>query len=85
MTNGRGEVGEKREEVISIISYKPLFKLLLERNMTKTQLRKAVGFNSATLAKMSKGEYVSLKTIDNICQFLDCEIYDVIEIKHRKS
>ncbi len=50
--------------------------------MTKTQLRKAVGFNSATLAKMSKGEYVSLKTIDNICQFLDCEIYDVIEIEH---
>lgn len=68
-----------------IISYKPLFKLLLERNMTKTQLRKAVGFNTATLAKMSKGEYVSLKTIDNICQFLDCEIYDVVEIIHKKS
>ena len=59
--------------------------LLLERNMTKTQLRKEVGFNTATLAKMSKGEYVSLKTIDNIFQFLYCEIYDVVEIIHRKS
>ena len=53
--------------------------------MTKTQLRKEVGFNSATLARMSKGDYVSLKTIDSICQFLDCEIYDVIEIIHKKS
>lgn len=53
--------------------------------MTKTQLRKEVGFNTATLARMSKGEYVSLKTIDNICQFLDCEIYDVVEIIHKKS
>ena len=43
-----------------MISYKPLFRLLLERDMTKTQLREAVGFSSATLAKMSKGEYISL-------------------------
>ena len=53
--------------------------------MTKTELRKVVGFNTATLSIMSKGDYVSLKTIDNICQFLDCEIYDVIEIIHKKS
>ena len=44
-----------------MISYKPLFRLLLERDMTKTQLREAVGFSSATLAKMSKGEYISLE------------------------
>ena len=63
-----------------MISYKPLFKLLLEREMTKTQLREAVGFSSATLAKMSKGKYISLKTIENICKYLDCKIEDVIEI-----
>ena len=63
-----------------MISYKPLFRLLLERDMTKTQLRKAVGFSSATLAKMSKGEYISLETIENICKYLDCKIEDVIEI-----
>ena len=72
--------GERRYFII--ISYKPLFKLLLERDMTKTQLREAVGFSSATLAKMSKGEYVSLETINNICIFLECKIEDVIEIKH---
>ena len=39
-----------------MISYKPLFRLLLEKNMSKTQLREAIGFSTATLAKLSKGE-----------------------------
>lgn len=64
-----------------MINYKPLFRLLLEKDMNKTQLREAVGFSSSTLAKMSKNEYVSLETIDNICQFLECKIEDVVEIK----
>ncbi len=64
-----------------MISYKPLFRLLLERDMTKTQLRITVGFSSATLAKMSKGEYISLETIENICNYLNCKIEDVIEIQ----
>ena len=64
-----------------MISYKPLFILLLERDMTKTQLREAVGFSPATLAKMSKGEYVSLETIENICKYLNCRVEDVIEIQ----
>ena len=64
-----------------MISYKPLFRLLLERDMTKTQLREAVGFSPATLAKMSKGEYVSLETIENICKHLNCRVEDVIEIQ----
>ena len=64
-----------------MITYKPLFKLFLERDMTKTQLREAVGFSSATLAKMSKGEYISLETIENICKYLGCNIEDVIKIQ----
>lgn len=62
-----------------MVSYKPLFKILLERDMTKSQLREAVGFSMATLAKMSKGEYVSMKTLENICKFLNCRVEDVIE------
>ena len=64
-----------------MISYKPLFRLLLERDMTKTQLREAVGFSPATLAKMSKGEYVSLETIENSGKYLNCRVEDVIEIQ----
>lgn len=48
--------------------------------MTKTQLREGIGMSTSTLAKMSKGEYVSLETIDNICQYLDCRVEEVIEI-----
>lgn len=64
-----------------MISYKPLFKLLLERDMTRTQLRESMGFSTSTLAKMSKNEYVSLEIIDNICIFLNCKIEEVIEVK----
>lgn len=64
-----------------MISYKPLFRLLLERDLTKTQLREAVGFSTATLAKMSKGEYISLETVESICKYLNCKIEDVIEIQ----
>lgn len=48
--------------------------------MTKTQLREEMGFSTSTLAKMSKGEYVSLELIDNICQHLGCKVEEVIEI-----
>lgn len=63
-----------------MISYIPLFKLLLDRNMTKTELRKGVGMSTTTLAKLSKNEYVSLSVIENICKYLDCKIEDVVEI-----
>ena len=49
--------------------------------MTKTQLRQKVGFSSATLAKMSKNEYVSMEVIDGICRTLDVPIEAVIEYK----
>lgn len=63
-----------------MVSYIPLFTMLTKKKMTKTELRQNVGFTANTLAKMSKGEYVSLKTIDKICLYLNCKIEDVIEI-----
>lgn len=62
-----------------MISYKPLFRLLFEKEITKTELRKAVGIAPTTLAKLSKNEYVSLEIIDRICTHLNCKIEDVIE------
>lgn len=63
-----------------MISYKPLFRLLLERDMSKTELRKNVGFSSSTLAKISKNEIISLEIIIDICKYLECKIEDVIEV-----
>ncbi len=62
-----------------MISYKPLFQQLIKKDLTRTQLRKAVGFGTRQLANMSKGQYISLETIDKICSYLNCSIEDVIE------
>lgn len=62
-----------------MFSYKPLLKLLVDKNMTKTQLREQLGISMATLAKISKNEYVSMKVLDDICNLLHCKIEDVIE------
>lgn len=62
-----------------MFSYKPLLKLLIERDMTKTQLREATGMSMNTLAKISKNEYISMSTLDSICNYLHCKIEDVIE------
>lgn len=63
-----------------MISYKPLFKLLVEHDMNKTQFRQSVGLSTATLAKLSKGEYISLDNIEKICCYFNCPIQDVVEI-----
>lgn len=62
-----------------MFSYKPLLKLLVDKEMTKTQLRKNLGISMATLAKISKDEYISMKVLDDICSLLNCKIEDVIE------
>ena len=55
-----------------MVSYTPLFTTLTKKGMTKTELRKNIGFGTNALAKMSKGEYISLETIDKICLYLNC-------------
>ena len=63
-------------------SYDPLWKILIDKKMSKEELRKAIETSPATIAKMGKGKNVSLEVIDRICEKLDCEVEDVI--KHIK-
>ena len=62
------------------ISYKPLFRLLLERGMSRTALRTELGLSTATLAKLKKGEPLSGGNIEKICKFFRCQVQDVVEI-----
>ena len=62
------------------ICYKSLFKLLIDKGMKKTDLVKEAGLTPATLARLSKGKVVSMKTIIKICECLNCRIEDVIEL-----
>ena len=60
-------------------SYKPLWKLLIDREMTKKQLMQETGISKSTIDKMGRGEQVSMNVIDRICTSLNCEVADVME------
>ena len=62
-----------------MFSYKPLWKQLIDKNMTKTDLRIKADFSMGTLATMGKNEYVAMAILDKICNTLDCTIDEVIE------
>ena len=62
------------------ISYSRLWKLLIDKNMNKSQLRSAAGISTNAIAKLGKGESVSLETLEKICIALDCNIGDIVEL-----
>ena len=61
-------------------SYNKLWKILIDRKITKSEMRKQAGFTTNTLAKMGRDEPVSMETLAKICTFLDCGIDDIVEI-----
>ena len=63
------------------ISYNPLWKKLIDLKMSKVELAEKAGISRSTLAKMRKDEAVNLDVILKICNALDCEVYDVLEIR----
>ena len=63
-----------------MVSYKKLWFLLLERDMSKQELAKKAEFSLATLTKLNKNEYVALSVIDRICTTLKCDVGDIMEI-----
>ena len=70
-----------KEDTYMSISYNKLWKLLIDKKMTKTQLREQADIATSTLAKLSKDEQVSMDVLLKICSTLDCDISDILEIK----
>ena len=64
----------------SKISYKPLFKLLIDKGLRKKDLCKIADISLATVTKMGKSGHVTTEVLMKICLALDCGLYDVIEI-----
>ena len=62
------------------VSYNKLWKLLIDHNMNKSALAKAAKMSPNTIAKLSKNENVSMDILVRICQVLDCNIGDVVDI-----
>lgn len=62
------------------VSYKKLWKLLIDKNMIKKQLREQAGLTTNVIAKLGKDENVSTEVLCKICKALDCGLDDIIEI-----
>ena len=61
------------------ISYNKLWKMLIDKNMKKSDLREKAGINSASLAKLGKGDNITTDVLLRICEVMDCRIEDILE------
>ena len=68
-----------REDYTMEVSYKKLWKLLIDKGITKTEMRKAAGISTSVLAKMGKNESVSMDTLAKITTLLNCGVDDILE------
>ena len=67
------------------ISYKKLWVLLIEKDVTKAQMRKDLKIATGTMSKLNKGEEVALSVLLRICEYLDCDIGDICSVVKSKE
>ena len=63
------------------VSYNGLWKMLIDKNMYKKDLAAELNISSATMAKMGKGENVSLEVLQKICEYMECDIGDIMSFE----
>ncbi|HIX12453.1 MAG TPA: helix-turn-helix transcriptional regulator [Candidatus Anaerofilum faecale] len=62
------------------VSYKKLWKILIDRDMKKKDLQTKAGISWASVTKLSKGETVSMEVLMKVCKTLNCDIGDIVEL-----
>lgn len=62
------------------ISYKKLWKLLIDKDMKKKDLQRKAGVSSASITKLGKNENVNTEILEKVCKALECDISDIMEI-----
>ena len=68
------------------ISYKKLWVLLIEKDITRAQMRRDLKIAAGTMSKLNKGEEVALSVLLRICEYLDCDISDICSaVKPKKE
>ncbi len=67
------------------INYNGLWKVLIDQNMNKKDLMEKVGLSPATVAKMTKGEFVSMQVLYRICKNLDVDFKDIIAMEKKEG
>ena len=66
-------------------SYNKLWKLMIDNNMNKSELKDAIKVAPKTISKMSKNENVNMDTLAKLCDYFQCDIGDIIEYKCKES
>ncbi|WP_443738838.1 helix-turn-helix domain-containing protein [Treponema sp.] len=64
-------------------NYKKLWKLLIDKDLKRTELINLAGITSNIIAKMGKGELVSMESLKKICNALDCDVGDIVELNDK--
>jgi len=67
------------------ISYKKLWKMLIDKDMKKKDLQEAAGISSSSITKMGKNENISTETLTKVCKALDCDIGEIVEFVDDKD
>ena len=67
------------------LSYKKLWKLLIDRDMQKKELQEAAGIGNSTITKLGKDESVNTAILEKICNALKCDISDIVEMIEKKK
>ena len=73
------------EVFVMTVCYNKLWKLLIDKNMKKKDLRLATGISTTALAKLGKNQHVSTEILTKICRVLDCDFCDIIELVKEES
>ena len=68
-----------------MVSYKPLFKLLVDRNMSKADLRRLADISPNTMTKLRRGEEVSMSILNKICSALQVSYGDIMDYVHLEN
>jgi len=61
------------------VSYKKLFDILIDRDITNTQLQRMAGYSANITTRLKNDTYVSLESIEKICKALDCGVDDILD------
>ena len=67
------------------LSYNKLWKLLIDKGMTKTQMRLQADISTTTLAKLGKNETVSMDVLLKLCKLLDCNVGDIMDVINEEA
>ena len=67
------------------VNYKKLFHLMIDKEISQTELMRDAGFSANIISRLKKDEYVSMETIEKICWVLDCGVDDILSFTHQKN